>query len=830
MPSRLLLLVWGAAALFVAAVAGAAAWLVGSGEREALARLSTQVRQLAASAETETNRTLVGADLVLEGVPGLLRPAFDGRYFDADEAHRLLSALNERQLDLDDITLLNAEGRVLATGLPGSHGRNTPLPAGLLTSVMAEGAPKLAVSEPVVGRVTGERALLLARAVTLPDGRRGIVVGEVPASLLAASAARWSDAPGLSLTLERSDGQLLVAAPPHDRLLGTRLERPAPPPSADGAPTVGPARLDGVPALVATRPTVYPALRVTASLPLEASLARWNRDATAIVTVAALLAGLTLLAAALTHMQFLRLAQARQRAAQAAETLDRALAAMADGFLLCDADDRVVLWNERYLTIFPWQRGVVGPGVPFERLAAAAAANALGTGMDPQRVREWTEKRVRVHLAGDRVWEQTLTNGVTVHAVERRMPDGGVVGVYRDLTATERQLSRAKAAAEAANEAKSQFLANMSHEIRTPLNAVLGLNELLLHSTLNAEQRHQAELVRSSGLLLLALINDILDLSRIEAGHLALARAPFEPAQLASEVMDLLRERAQAKQLAFELVLDEGLPARLVGDGVRVRQVLFNLVGNALKFTDTGRVTVTLGAQPAVEGQVLLRVAVADTGIGIPPAALPTLFERFTQADSTTARRHGGSGLGLAITRELVQRMGGDVVVHSQPGQGSVFVATVACALPTQDGQPELAAEVAAAPAAATGLSVLVAEDNPVNQELMAAVLQRLGHSARIVDNGHEALAAAREGGHDVVLMDMQMPEMDGLAATRAIRALPGPAGRVPIVAMTANARSEDRDACLAAGMDDYLPKPIDLQAVAAVLARFGPAPAPDKP
>ena len=284
------------------------------------------------------------------------------------------------------------------------------------------------------------------RAVTLPDGRRGIVVGEVPAALLAPSAARWPDAPGLAITLERADGQLLVAAPPNDRLLGMRLERPAPPPRPDGAPTMGPSRLDGVPALVATRPTVYPSLRVTAGLPLEASLARWKRDAATIVTCAALLSFLTLLAAALAHVQFRRLAEARQRASQAADTLDRALAAMADGFLLCDAEDRVVLWNERYLDVFPWQRGVVARGVPFERLAETGAANALDKGLEPAQVREWIKRRVRVHQAGDRAWEQRLPNGITVHAVERRMPDGGVVGVYRDLTATERQLARAKAA------------------------------------------------------------------------------------------------------------------------------------------------------------------------------------------------------------------------------------------------------------------------------------------------------------------------------------------------------------------------------------------------
>jgi signal transduction histidine kinase/ActR/RegA family two-component response regulator len=589
--------------------------------------------------------------------------------------------------------------------------------------------------------------------------------------------------------------------------------------SATGEAVAAPARIGGAPARVAARPTLYRDVLVAASLPLDVMLADWRRERNVVAAVTALLVLLALGGAALAHAQLARLHQARRALAQSQETLEQALAAMADGFLLCDADERVLKWNARYVELFPWLREVIGVGVPYRRLAEAAARALLPQG-DAAGHQAWIESRLALHRAADRVYEQELASGIVVNAIERRTPAGGVVSVFRDITAAERRLAQAKAAAEAANEAKSQFLATMSHEIRTPLNGVLGMNGLLLSTPLNDEQRRYAELMRSSGQNLLTVINDLLDLSRIEAGRMALASVDFDPARAVDEVVALLAVRAQAKGLALHQRLAPDLPPTLQGDPGRLRQVLFNLIGNAIKFTERGRIDIDVSQQPLADGRIELRIAVRDTGIGIDAAALPKLFERFVQVDSGSARRYEGAGLGLAISRQIVQLMQGRIEAHSDPGVGSCFTVSLPLAPGHAPAPPASPAPASAAPAArvASRRQILVAEDNAVNQILIKALLDRMGHGSDLVGDGAEAVRQAQAAHYDLVLMDVQMPAMDGLTATRAMRALPGWTARVPIVAMTANAMADDRSACLAAGMDDYVSKPIDAQKLAQVI------------
>ena len=450
----------------------------------------------------------------------------------------------------------------------------------------------------------------------------------------------------------------------------------------------------------------------------------------------------------------------------------------------------------------------------------------------------------------------TFDDGRREYALSSKVPlldaDGAVIGIISvsvDITAqkqTEVELRDARTVAEAASMVKSEFLANMSHEIRTPMNGILGMNGLLLRSKLTPTQRRFADAVQVSADSLLVIINDILDISKLEAGKVELEEIDFSLETMVEDAVELLSPRVHQKSLEITSNLDEAARRRLRGDPTRLRQVLLNLLSNALKFTERGSIAVEVTARAVDPGRTAVRIEVQDTGIGLSVEAKAKLFPKFQQADGSITRRFGGTGLGLSICRQLIELMGGEIGVTDRSGNGSIFwievtLANASAASPDvrapavdenepggsffgrrHEAEEAVAAETSGGVSAAAteGRRILLVEDNEINMLLASTLLEDAGYTVDRVTNGMDAVAAARQVRYDLILMDVQMSVMDGLQATRLIRADGGGAGVVPIVAMTANAMRHDREACLDAGMDGFVSKPIDARSFLAVVAR----------
>ena len=533
------------------------------------------------------------------------------------------------------------------------------------------------------------------------------------------------------------------------------------------------------------------------------------------------------------HVNALRAAEMRTRS-----ILDTA----ADGIITFDAEGRIESFNRAAEQLFGHEASqAVGLDVRSmipamgESLAANAGEPFSATPAGSLNV--IGSERVGVRRDGTQF---PLELSVSNVALGRTRTFTAIVRDISDRRRAEDALAVASAA-QAANRAKSQFLANMSHEIRTPMSGVLGMAEMLLDTHLTPTQRRFAESVHRSGESLLKIIDSILDFSKIEAGKIELEHVEFSPRDVVEEVTQLLGESAAKKGLEFVCRIASNVPERLRGAPSRLRQVLINLVGNAIKFTDHGRVAVRLstlevdvnatGAAPDPAATTVLRFSVEDTGVGIASAVQGRLFRAFEQADSSTTRSYGGTGLGLAISRELVEKMGGRIGVRSTPGQGSEFWFTVRLdRLPQRSLADAPGARIDRQTMRLNDVRVLLAEDNQINQDVAVTMLESLGCRVDVVDNGVKALAALRDGVYDIVLMDRQMPEMDGFDTTAQIRARglmrptppldgSGPV-RLPVVGLTASALKGDREACIAAGMDDYLSKPFKRDALRRVLER----------
>ncbi len=517
--------------------------------------------------------------------------------------------------------------------------------------------------------------------------------------------------------------------------------------------------------------------------------------------------------------------------------LEAVLANIDQGVFVVDPDMRIVMVNDGFLRMLDLPPEIAMPGTPIEDILRHHMSRGLvwlnGAGVGDDVEVMVRERMAHIRTTPSTVREDHLSDGRIIEVRRARLRDNGLVSTYRDVTERHRQqemlrrhrdelealvesqtrdLRISKERAEAAARAKSDFLAVMSHEIRTPMNGVLGMARLLMRSGLTPQQRDYAGTILSSGEFLLSILNDILDFSKFEAGGVEIETIDFDLGRLVSDIHSLMEPRATEKGLVLSTRVAPDLPPYLRGDPTRLRQVLINLIGNAVKFTDAGGIELSLAPRMGAAGP-LLHVAVTDSGIGMTADVQARLFAEFSQGDSSITRRYGGTGLGLAISRRIVEAMGGEIGVWSEPGAGSRFWFTIALAEGVEPVR-ETRGTTQLPP-----LHILLAEDNPTNQRVAMLMLTQDGHRVTLAGDGREAVMAAAAGGVDLVLMDMQMPRMDGIEATRRIRSLPPPEGRVPILAMTANAMSTDIERCFAAGMDGHVAKPFDPDRLYLVIA-----------
>ena len=856
MPSgRLLVLIGVIGALWILATSVHAIF---DQRREVLEDSDKDLRNLSLLLGEQTSRTVRSVDMILHdfqqraGEDGIASPAQFRTRYSGKDAFLLLHARTQNLPQLSGLFIYDADGNLL------NNSAAWPITATILSDRdFFEKARDGAAGEIIVGGPTknlfdDQWQIPVTRAIRSPSGQfLGGVAGTISVKYFEDFYRTISLGTDGSIALVRPDRTLLARVPVITDAMRSGIKS-GPMPIMDqidrgaawASGTVT-SPIDGIARLVMVRPVWDYPLDIAVSVAWREILAPWWRSTavTGIGAATSLIGGAILflllsrqirrreVSEAALIARNAELEDSRERIEQQASEIiataerlhesERHLAEKSaliettydqidEGILVIGSDNRVSLCNRHLIEMFDLSPTMMASGPTSTELADLLWRRGELDLLEPELAD--VLRKGEVNLLPQK-YALNLPNGMNLETTVIPCAGSGYLLTCRDITAakaTEAQLAAAKEAAEAANVAKSDFLASMSHEIRTPMNGIIGMNDLLLNSALDDKQRKYAMAIRDSADALLKIINSLLDLSKLEAGKATLEIIDFDLGNLAESVSSILLPKAHEKGIDLNVSVEKSALGCFRGDPTRIRQVLLNLVTNAIKFTMEGGVRVSVSLKQTSGTMPVIRFQVTDTGVGITGEAQANLFQKFAQADNSITRRFGGTGLGLAISKQFVDLMGGAIGVASKPGEGSTFWFEIPVTRGAAKAIPDDDKYEPKALGSTRSLHLLLAEDNRINQQLAVAILTAAGHEVDVVENGLQAVEAVSTKPYDLVLMDVQMPEMDGLAATARIRALPGPVRNIPIVALTAHAIAGMREEYLAAGMSGYVSKPID--------------------
>jgi signal transduction histidine kinase/HPt (histidine-containing phosphotransfer) domain-containing protein len=841
--NRAILVSWVLVALLMTMALTAVWQLLDQEDAEILSKAKSEQEFLARSAVSSLNNALMGVDVMLARTGVILQPAVHpGKGMDHALAGVLLRASLEQHQIVKDLRVLNASGQPIALAADSDKQEYPPIPEDFLQRVLDRPSGEMVISQPATGTAT-QASLYLGLQVQRAGEPAWLAVAQVPVSALSKLLTPLVDKPDHeTLVLEDGFGRLLAQFPANPASLGRTSHRHLTAADVNGHARFDLSRDGRTESIVVTRALYNRNAFLSASIPT--SVIKQNIRQFQQPLVWSMVAFLVMLlgTGGFMHVYFKRTFGLREKERLAKRTLDQALESIGDGFLLTDKDDRVVAWNRQYLAYLPYLAPVMAVGVPAYQLVQAGAATVFPKGSPSDRA-SWVHWRMQKRREGQGQFEFVFPSGQAFVFTDRQTPEGGVVTVLRDVShikRTEHALMQARDQAQVANQAKTRFLATLSHEIRTPMNGILGMAQLLSSMRRNDdEMQSHVRVILQSGGHLLNLLNDFLDVSKIEAGKMQIDQTVLVPAQLLQEMGDLYAPGVQTKGLSFQSVWQAEPRAAFITDAQKIRQMLSNFISNALKFTEQGIIRVEGRVLHAGAENQAVEFSVVDTGPGITVEEQARLFKPFVQLSPSQGVHPGGTGLGLAIVKGYAEALGGQVGLESQSGQGSRFWFIV----PMQSArQQESLFEAASliepsSPSAASvekGVAVvksaqdacvLVVDDNEVNRQVAGHMLTRLGYRVLYANDGEQALARlTTDPRPDMVFMDCMMPAMDGFETTQRMRQWEQTQGRqrLPVVALTAYAYEADRLLCQEAGMDGFLVKPLAFDALQSWLQNQG--------